>query len=174
MIRRLTTLLPALTIYMMLLSSQPAQAQKYGYVNSFELLNIMPESRLADSLLQVFQLELQTLYNDYLQEYTAKSNDYSRLKDSVSAVVADARRKDLQDLEAKIKDFEASSQGRVEQRRNELFAPILQQASNLVKEVADEYGYTWIFDSSSGAIAYAPEGDNVIGLLRKKLGVEGE
>lgn len=151
-----------------------AQQAKYGYVNSVELLNIMPESRVADSLLRVMQKEFQTIYDSYLKEYGDKSSAYLRQKDSLSATVAEIRLKDLQDLEKKIKDFETSSQAQLQTKRDELFEPILVRATQLVQEVAEDHGFRMIFDSSSGAIAYAPEGDNVIGLLRKKLGLPGK
>jgi outer membrane protein len=148
------------------------QAQKFGYVNSMELINLMPESRVADSLIKAYQQEIQVLYNGYLQEYTTKSQDYFRVKDSVSEFVASSRLADLQALEKRIKEFESSSQPMLEQRRSELFQPVITKAQALIKEVAVENNYRMIFDTANGSIAYAPEGDNVIGLLRKKLGLK--
>lgn len=157
---------------LLLLGSVSLQAQKFGYVNSMELINLMPESRVADSLIKAYQQEIQVLYNGYMQEYTAKSQDYFRVKDSVSEFVASSRLADLQALEKRIKEFEASSQPMLEQRRSELFQPVLAKAQTLIKEVAEENNYRMIFDTANGSIAYAPEGDNVIGLLRKKLGLK--
>jgi len=165
-------MVPVFAVALLLLGSATLQAQKFGYVNSLELINLMPESRAADSLIKAYQQEVQGLYNGYTQEYTAKSQDYLRVKDSVSEFVASSRLADLQALEKRIKDFEASSQPMLEQRRTELFQPVLARAQTLIKEVAEENNYRMIFDTANGSIAYAPEGDNVIGLLRKKLGLK--
>jgi hypothetical protein len=48
----------------------------------------------------------------------------------------------------------------------------LRRAQDLIRQVAEDHGYRMIFDTANGSIAYAPEGDNVIGLLKKELGLE--
>ncbi len=148
------------------------QGTKFGYINSLELINLLPESRKADSLMEVYQKEIQMQYNIYGQEYSAKLQEYVRVKDSVSEFVATSRLSDLQALEKRIKEFESGSQTMMQRKREELLAPVLLRAQALIKEVAVENGYRMIFDISTGSLAYAPDGDNVLGLLKKKLGLE--
>lgn len=153
-------------------SAGALHAQKFGYVNTMELLSLMPESQLADSTLKAYQTDIQEQYNAYLQEYSVKSKEYFRVKDSVSEFVAQSKLADLQNLEQRIKDYENNSNSLMQQKREELFQPILARAQALIKEVAEENNYRMIFDTANGPIAYAPESDNVIGLLRKKLGLK--
>jgi hypothetical protein len=40
-----------------------------------------------------------------------------------------------------------------------------------IKDVAREKGYSYIFDTSSGALLHYPDGEDVSGLLKAKLGV---
>lgn len=150
----------------------PLHAQKFGYVNTMELLSLMPESQLADSTLQAYQADIQAQYNAYLQEYSVKSQEYFRVKDSISEFVSQSKLADLQGLEQRIKDYESNSNVLLQQRREELFQPVLARAQALIKEVAEENNFRMIFDTANGPIAYAPESDNVIGLLRKKLGLD--
>jgi outer membrane protein len=168
----ITTVLLLLTALFPLLLQAQNTGTKLGYVNSLELINLLPESRQADSLLEVYQKEIQMQYSIYGQEYNAKLQEYMRVKDSVSEFVATSRLSDLQALEKRIKEFESGSQGMMQRKREELLAPVLLRAQTLIKEVAVENGYRMIFDVSTGSLAYAPDSDNVIGLLRKKLGLE--
>ncbi len=148
-----------------------AQAVKFGYINSLEVINLLPETRAADSLLSVYQQDIQTQYNDYVREFNVKSQEYLRVKDSISTFVSSSKLADLQSLEKRIKEFETGSQDMMQKKREELFAPVLIRTQNLIKEVATENNYRMIFDISTGSLAYAPESDNVLGLIRKKLGL---
>ena len=133
---------------------------------------MLPESRQADSLLMAYQRDVQAQYNQYVQEYSTKRQDFERVKDSLNQFVASTRLADLQSLEKRIQEFESGSNEMLQQRREELLQPVLIRAQNLIKEVAEENGYRMIFDSSTGSLAYAPEGDNIMGLVRKKLGLK--
>ncbi|MFT7589459.1 MAG: outer membrane protein [Limisphaerales bacterium] len=150
------------------------KAQKFGYVNSLELISLMPEAIEADSLLAVFQQSVQTQYNSYLQEYQTKAAEYDELlkTGTTAQLIMEAKASDLQGMQQRITDFETQSNTSLQDQRDKLYQPILVKATELVKQVAEENGYKMIFDTSSGAIAYAPEGDNVIKLLAAKLGVE--
>jgi outer membrane protein len=159
-------------LFMLSASLVWGQTPKFGYVNTIELIDLLPESRVADSLLAIYQQDIQTQYNTYVEEYSTKSQDYMKVKESVSEFVASSKVADLQALEKRIKEFENNSQALLQKRRQELLAPVLQRAQDLITEVAKENGYRMIFDTSTGSLAYAPESDNVIGLLKKKLGIQ--
>lgn len=148
-----------------------AQAPKFGYINTMELIDMLPESRVADSLLTQYTKDVQAQYDSYLSEYKTKSEEYMKNKDNLSEFVASSKLADLQSLEQRIKEFESNSQKMVSQKRQELLAPVLARAQELVNEIAKENGYRMIFDTSTGSLAYAPESDNVIGLVKKKLGL---
>ena len=53
----------------------------------------------------------------------------------------------------------------------ELLEPILAKARKAIEDVATEGSFTYIFDKSSGNILYAKESENVIALVKKKLGL---
>jgi outer membrane protein len=42
-------------------------------------------------------------------------------------------------------------------------------AKKAIEQVAKENGYTYIFDTSVGAVLYWEESDNVLSLVKKKL-----
>jgi outer membrane protein len=157
---------------LLLFSGLQAQSAKFGYINSQDLVSLLPEAILADSLLQAFALDIQAQYADYRKEYETKLKDFEANRASLSEFVVSSREADLQALARRIKEFEAESQPLMDRKRNELFAPVLNRAQELLGQIAAENGYRMIFDSANGSIAWAPEGDNVLPLVRKKLGLE--
>ena len=56
-------------------------------------------------------------------------------------------------------------------KEQELLEPILTKARNAIEDVAKEERFTYIFDSSMGSILYVDESENVLSLVRKKLGL---
>lgn len=147
------------------------KVNKFGYISSMELIGLMPESAKADSALQKFAAELDGLGQQMYLEYQKKATeaqakiDKGQMTDVQKELVA----KELADLEKRITDFQQSANDRVDQKRDELYAPILQKANDGIKAVAKANGYTYIFDSSAGSILYAEESDDVTALVKAHL-----
>jgi outer membrane protein len=87
-------------------------------------------------------------------------------------VVKEAKVKEIQDLELRIQQFQQTSQEGVQQKRNEVLAPLLEKAQNAINAVAEENGYTYIFDISLGSIVYGDESRDIMPLVKVKLGIE--
>ncbi|MBC8046997.1 MAG: OmpH family outer membrane protein [Fimbriimonadaceae bacterium] len=148
-----------------------SQTVKIGYINSLELVSLMPETKAADDQLMVLAQQLDAQYKEYIIEYqkqaTILQNDTT-----LSQIAYEAKVQDLQSLEKRIQDYEKSSQDKVNQKKTELYQPVLDKATQAVKDVAKENGYTHVLDSSTGAIVYAPDGDNILELVKKKLNIQ--
>ena len=56
-------------------------------------------------------------------------------------------------------------------KEQELLEPILSKARKAIEEVAKEGKYTYIFDKTGGTILYANESEDVLPLVKKKLGL---
>ena len=83
-----------------------------------------------------------------------------------------AKIKEIQDLEMRIQQFQQSSQESIQQKRNEVLAPLLEKAQNAINEVAQENNYTYIFDISLGSIVFGKESHDVMPLVKAKLGIQ--
>ncbi|HNE30253.1 MAG TPA: OmpH family outer membrane protein, partial [Saprospiraceae bacterium] len=77
----------------------------------------------------------------------------------------------LQKQQAYIQKFEEDAQQKVAAKRDELLQPILDKIDAAVKAVAKENGYLMIFDTSSGAMLFAADTEDVTELVKKKLGM---
>ena len=161
----------ALIAFTCLTSSVFAQ-DKFGHIHSEQLLMIMPETADADKAIQEYsqmlESQLQTMYG----EYQTKAGEFQANEALMTDVVKEAKIKEIQDIELRIQQFQQTSQESIQQKRNEVLSPLLEKAQNAINEVAEEKGYTYIFDISLGSIVYGEESRDIMPLVKAKLGIE--
>lgn len=151
------------------------QAQKFGHINVGNVLILMPDTKMADSSLQVFQdslvaignLRADSLKNDILlfsQQYNGGLLTPLQAQEQQAAL--EQRHKEIQDLEQQVQTWVAA-------KREELLTPILEKLQKAIDEVGKEETYYMIFDTSVlNTILLARESDDIAPLVLKKLGIE--
>ena len=146
---------------------------KFGHINSNDLLLAMPENQQAREALQQHSKELETQLMAMQAELEQKYNDYLAKKDSLSALIQQTRETELQDLQARIQSFQQTAQQDLQAKEQELLQPIIEKARNTIREISKEQGYTYVFDTSTGALVYWPEeSDDLLPLVKTKLGIQ--
>jgi len=145
---------------------------KLGYVNSQELLSIMPEMTKADSDLKTFAKQYQDQLETMGKEFEKKGGEYQTAEKTMSEAVKEVKQKELQSLESRIRDYQQSAQEKIGKKKEDLYKPILEKADKAIKDVAKEKGYSYVFDASGGGLLYANESDNLLPLVKAKLGIK--
>jgi outer membrane protein len=148
-----------------------AQSIKIGHINSVQLLQLMPQVKVADSALQVFQKNLEQLNTSMLQEYQTEIVSYQRDSATMTPVTRTLKKQEISDLGSRIQAFQQSAPDSLQSKKQQLYAPILKKANDAVQAVAKANGYSYVFDTSSGAVVYAPPTDDLIDLVKKQLGL---
>ncbi len=162
----------ALALACLILSGATSFAQKFGYVNSQELLSLMPEARKADSSLQTFAKSYQDQIETMIKEYQKKGQEYQTQEKTMSEAVKEVKMRDLQKLEENIQQTQQSAQEKIAKKKEELFTPILEKADKAIKDVAKANNYDYVFDAGAGALLYAKESDDILPLVKTKLGIK--
>jgi outer membrane protein len=67
--------------------------------------------------------------------------------------------------------FEVTATQDLQQKEVELTSPIIEKARNAVEAVAKENGYSYIFNSTEGLLLYAQPSDDVMDMVKAKLGI---
>lgn len=155
-----------------LLMANLAMAQKFGYIDSRELLAAMPEKTKADSSIQLYAKTFQDQLQQMGKEYEKKLQEYQAQEKTMTDAVKEVKVKEIQDLQNRIETTNQSAQEKVEKKRQDLFTPILEKADKAIKDVAKEKAYDYVFDASSGALLHAKETDNLLPLVKAKLGIK--
>ncbi|MBL7925152.1 MAG: OmpH family outer membrane protein [Bacteroidia bacterium] len=152
-----------------------AQAQgtlKFGHINSTQLLSLMPETKNADSSLQKFGQSLENQLKTMTAEYQGKISDFKSKEASMAEPIRDAKLKEISDLEERIQSFQESAQSSMQKKKEELYTPILKKAEEAINAVAKDNKFSYIFDTSAGTLLFAQEGDDVLPLVKGKLGLK--
>ncbi len=147
-------------------------ATKFGYINSRELLGAMPEIGKADGDLQTYAKTFQDQLQTMSKEYEKKVQEYQAQEKTMSEAVKEVKQKEIVDLQNRIESTNQSATEKVEKKREELYKPILEKADKAIKDVAKEKGFDYVFDSSNGVLLHAREADNILPLVKTKLGIK--
>jgi len=149
-----------------------AQAPKFGHINSAELLNEMPDIKSADAELQTYQSQLENQLKTMTEDYQKKVQDYYAKEALLADAVKQSKAQEISDLELRIQEFQMSAQQSMEQKKEELYNPILEKAENAIKAIAKEKGYSYVLDTSPGSgVLYAIDSEDMMGIVKGKLGL---
>jgi outer membrane protein len=163
----------AIAAFVGITSSIQAQTHaKLGHINTTQLLGMMPETKNADSLLQKFQGSLESQLKTMTSEYQNKIADFKSKEGSMAEPVRDAKVKEIGDLEERIQDFQESAQSSMQKKKEELYSPVIKKAEEAINGVAKEKAYSYIFDTSVGAVLFAIDSDDIMPLVKQKLGLK--
>ena len=159
-----------LALLCMLTLSSSAQ-NKFGYIDSQELLMLMPERKTAETEVQEFAKSLEAQLGSMTAEYQQSVQEYQANETTYTDLVKQDKVAEITSLEQRIQAFQQNAQQSLQAKEQELLEPILTKAREAIENVATEGGYTYIFDKSIGSILYAKESENVLSLVKKKLGL---
>ena len=152
--------------------AENAYAQKLGHINSAELIEVMPERAKITSDLEAYAKQLETQMNTMMTEYQSKTTEYQTNEQVWTDIVKRAKLQDITGLEKRIQEFQQTAQQSLADREKELATPLLDKAQKAIKDVANANGYTYVFDTSSGTILHYPDGDDILPLVKKHLGIQ--
>ena len=145
---------------------------KLGHINSNDLMQIMPGRDTAMALLQKEVEDLQAEMEAMKKEYETRVNDYLAKKDQLSELIRKTKESDIQAMGTRIEEFQANAQKLLEERQEALLKPIVDRAKAAIEEVGKENGYTYIFDAGVGTVLYSQDSDDIMPLVKKKLGLK--
>lgn len=146
---------------------------KFGHINAQELLIALPGYKTAETQLQSFAKKLQDAYTKMQDDYNKLMAEYEKMNadKATPKSLLEAKIGEIVDLEKRMQKLELSSEQQLMEKQAELLKPLEDQIMGAIKAVAKEGGYTYVFDSSVGNLLYSPDGDNIMPLVKKKLGI---
>lgn len=150
-----------------------AQTVKIAHVNTNEIMNDMPDRAKAEKNLETYYNELQEQLKTMYGEYQNKLQDYQANAETMSNLVKQSKEKELVDLESRITAFQANAEDAFDAKRAELLQPLLEKIQNAINAVGKEKGYTYIFDTATGATVYiGADAVDVTKDVKAKLGIK--
>ncbi len=163
-------LILAIAVSAMQVSAQ--KAQRLGHINFAQLYELMPGQDSIKTAFTEYQSQLQNQFQAMQTEYETKLSDYQNNQATMSNIIKQTKEREIVDLQKRIQEFQQTAQEDLQAKEAELTAPVIEKARNAVKEVAKESGYTFIFNSTEGLLLYTEPADDIMALVKKKLGLK--
>ncbi len=150
-----------------------AMAQdKFGHVNSQEILMAMPEFKTIQLTLDTLQTQWENEMVKMREEYLTKIQEFQDKQATMPESIKQARQSEIADLEQRIATFQQTASADLQQRHQELLTPVIEKIRKAIEEVGNENAFTYIFDLSAQSIIYqSPKSNDVTPLVKKKLGI---
>ena len=148
-------------------------AQKFGHLNSAEIIQAMPEYTKAQTELQELEKQCTNELQMMEQELAKKSEAYEKEKATLPANIQQRRETELQELYGRMQQYYQQSQQDLQQASQEKMAALTEKITKAIKEVGVAGGYVYIFDLASG-IPYISEtlSTDVTAAVKSKLGIK--
>ena len=144
---------------------------KFGYIDSNEILTLMPETDSLQNELKAYADYLDQQMSTMAMEYQTKVTEYQENYNTMSDLIRQTKEKEITDLQARIQAFQASADQDLGAKQAELFNPLIEKVKTAISEVGKENSYTYIFDIGTGSLVFYENGDNILPLVKKKLGI---
>ena len=149
-------------------------AQKYGHLNTGNLLLQIPATKSADDRLKAMQDSLVTAGEARAKVVQAEYTAFMKLYQAGNVPPVEAQKKQAE-FEAKEKELaslEDNIVAAIAKKREELLGPILEKLEKAINDVGKEGGYTMIFDTSIfNALLFAAEANDLEAMVKAKMGI---
>lgn len=158
---------------MMAFGMLSASAQtKIGYINTDELMSLMPEAAKINTELTEYQTSLQQQGQTLQKEADAKRDQYFLDSAKLTPSMKEIRRDELVKLYSRLQNYDQELQEKSQQYAQTKVGPLKVKALDAIKLVAKEKGYTFVFDDASNTLLVMPPGDNLLPFVKAKLGIK--
>ena len=106
-------------------------------------------------------------------EFNTKLQDFQKNFNTLTDIAKEMKEKDLNDLQARIREFQERAQQEYQKKQNELLSPIIEKAKNAIDKISAAGGYLVVFDTSTGSLAYFDEATltDIAPEVKKELGI---
>lgn len=159
----------AVLVFVMAATMSFAQV-KLGHTNVQEILMLLPERATAEKDIQDLAKKLETRLETMSGEYDRKVNEFKANRATMTETIQESSIGEIQDLERRIQEFQQTAQMEIQNKQDQLLQPMITKINTAIDEVGKAQGFTYIFDSSTGAILFEG-GEDVTSLVRAQLGL---
>ena len=151
-------------------------AQKFGHVNSQEIVQAMPEFTKARTDIEALTKQYEADLKSMQEELQKKSEAYEKEQASLPALPAnikERREKELQDMYQKIQQSYQDNQQALAKEQSERMQAITTKVLDAIKQVGQSGGYVYIMDLTGG-IPYISTtlSTDVTSQVKAKLGLK--
>ena len=146
---------------------------KIGHINADQLLQIMPETKEAQTAIETYRGQLENDLTVMETELQTKIQSFRENEKMMTTLSRETKTKEIQDIQQRIQEYSMKAQEDFAAKQEELLTPIIEKASAAVQKVAKDNGFTYILDSSESkaVVIFAENGIDIMDLVKAELGL---
>ena len=127
-----------------------ATAQKFGHVNSQEIIQVMPEFTKARADIETLTKQYEADLKQMQEELQKKSEAYEKEQATLPANIKQRRETELQEMYQKIQQSYQDNQQALAKEQNEKMQAITTKVLDAIKAVGQAGNYVYIMDLAAG------------------------
>lgn len=168
----------ALLFFFLLGHSDVSAQRKIGYINMADLVAAMPETKHAQEVFQAYADSLSRVEGGLQQEFATKRDAFFQDSATMDTATKEAHRRVLQKIIQQDGEFRAVAKAQLDSVQQALTVVVSTKAQEAVEATAKANGYAYVFRKVSGAedqhefVLIGPEGDDLLPLVKKQLGID--
>jgi outer membrane protein len=168
MLKKITLILVATILPLIAM----AQTVKLGYINSQEVMMMMPEVNDVEKQLAEFNEKNMKYLQDMEKEIQDKYAKYEQEKDNMTDAIRRVQEEELMGLQQRLQTTYQALQQEAQKKQAELIQPLQEKLRNAIESVSKKQGLTMVYDMMSGAILYKSEAAiDITPAVKKELGI---
>jgi outer membrane protein len=146
-------------------------SQKLGHINSTELLEMMPARDSIEQKIEANAKQMEQALAGMKKEYDQKVAEFQEQSANWSESITQSKYNSIMSLEREMQQFNVNANKEIQQFEQKMIQPLIEKAQAAIDKVAEENGFTYIFDTSTGAIVFA-QGENIMPLVKAEIGIQ--
>ena len=160
-------------IVLMLIAPMSMLAQKFGYMNSAEIVQLMPEFKQAQKKLQDMEKKYTADFESMRTELEKKGTEFEKMQqDSVPENILKRRYEELMQMQQRLQEYGQEVQQNLQKAEQEKMVEINEKLQDAIAAVGKEGSYICVFDEA-GSVPFINKTlcDNVTAKVKTKLGI---
>lgn len=125
-------------------------AQKFGHVNTQEIIQLMPEYTKARTEIEALQKQYEDDLKSMQDELTKKSQSYEKEQATLPENIKQRREQELQEMYQKIQQSYQDNQQALSKAQQEKMQAIMTKVTDAIKQVGQAGSYVYIMEIAGG------------------------
>ena len=162
--------LAALIAFLPLLAM--AQDVKLGYINTQEVLMMMPEVDALEKQMMDFNEKNTKYLQDMQNEIQNKANKYEEEKATLTDAIRRVKEEELQSLYERFQTAQQTLYQESQAQQAKLLQPLQEKLKNAIETVSKRQSLMFVYDMASGAVVYkSDKAIDITSAVKKELGI---
>ncbi len=162
-----------LFLMLMMFAPMATFAQKFGHVNSQEIVQAMPEFTKARTDIEALAKQYDADLKSMQDELQKKAEAYEKEQATLPANIKERREKELQEMYTKIQQSAQDNQQALQKEQQTKMQAITTKVLDAIKEIGQQGNYVYIMDLTGG-IPYISTtlSTDITSQVKAKLGIK--